>query len=449
MVLAQKGNFIMNRASQSGFAIIDVMVAITIWTSIWAITATHWQKNDEELWARQIGNELMWVNNAWRDRLSGTPSFPDGVYINWEPLRHTSCAGAGGFLGTAPDHYLPCNVDITNTVLGRYYFQTVVTSTASGVPGVNVKIATTTTIPIEYSIGSGITPKLAGQISSYANGFSINKSSPIGATTFTGYSSDVTTAVVTATTTSNPVADSWLRTDGVNFQNAHITYSLGPGGVPQSDLRNARDVISQRLVNWDDPSYFIDLDDTSEMNDINFSGGDANLTASTGDMNLSTSSAGSDINLSARRDVNITAVDDVVLRPGPSAAANRVIVAGSGILQARDIFIQNKEGGNVALSQLLPNYSTKAGYRVRHNTLVPKPSCPNGTPKITLHLGNQSGVVEGFTNATRFFQSAGWGKSYYARDASATLWRTYVRDTANSTWRSQDYIIAMTHCQYL
>jgi len=129
--------------------------------------------------------------------------------------------------------------------------------------------------------------------------------------------------------------------------------------------------------------------------------------------------------------------NNLVLNP---SASGRVLVGESGILEARDIFVTNKNG-STPLSQLLPNYSMVGAVLVGHGSRVPVPSCgTGGAPRIILG----GGLV-----TSRLYAVGGVNQVGHLRFArrSGNVWIVYSRNPrTNETARGQ--LLARVYCDY-
>lgn len=373
--------------TSGGFAVLDAMLWMVIVSMGLVIRSTIDSNTSGLAQSGQYGKEIREINSALQELLSTNPNFPDGLYEDLSILRSTECATPG----LADDHYLPCDATLETLKVGPLLNGIVVTSTASAVLNVDIKISNATFGPFTSRDGQ-LDPTIAGQVAASANGYIINAHSPIVASVRSFYGVDFDASTVVATNTANPATDTWARTDGGNEFNANFTFSLDDAGNPRSDVVNARSVISQTFVDWDDATRFVDPSGQSvigglDVNDSLRIVGDGAIVNEGNDLRL----------IAPNNSVSITSSDVIALNVGPNPE-DRVVVTGSGLIQADDIYVTEKST-NIPISELLPSIVLKAVFIANHDDRIPyiredgSSICEMGSePRIVIAAGRRISI---------------------------------------------------------
>ena len=191
---------------QKGFTLIEITVALIIMSIVAIQIGDQVYREYLETLADEQAAYMAQYNHAVRSYVSdqGLLTVP-GNYTGVSWLQSAGCPG-----GTAAKDYFPCAMPST--------LQLGLTYSTSITVGADV-IATTTFGAV--SIDGSPDGSLAGRITRKANGHRIQGAQPEDAT-FTSFSYDPLTAIVTSLVSNAPSADAWLRTDGSNSMNAAL-----------------------------------------------------------------------------------------------------------------------------------------------------------------------------------------------------------------------------------
>lgn len=410
------------RQAQRGFTFIELIVVLVILAALSIAAMQLALRNQDIVLARGTGNQVAQFVNGLRSYLSNNPTVASGTYngITW--LQDTSCGG------TASDFYLPC-VMPPAPGLGLVYTTQIVNG------GPNNITATVTLGPV--TVNGVARGDLSGVIATTANGANLIWHSPAASATYYSFSSDPTTAIVTAIASTNTSADAHLRTDGSNTMNADITFNPA---APNRNINNAQTVSGERHISSieaqapiyrdsDDPAnYYVDPTTSSRLGDLELAGGNLNLTDPAGTL-VSSSNA-----------ISMQTSGGSELFLNPAAGGGDVVVGGSGgtgHIRAEDVYLTSR---NAFVSDLLPKYSHQATYYVSHGSIVPKPACnAGGVPKILINpsLSQQRRDITGA------YTTSYWG----AANISATQWQVQV-GTHRGGFIGIGNALASTYCYF-
>lgn len=426
-----------SHSNQRGFGVVDAMISLVILASVITVRFAMDSRDSDRLWAGRLGHEMRQINDAIASLLSTEPGFPVGTYTDFNFLRHTSCPD-----GTANMHYLPCAFTVADTLVGRFYIDTVVTQVMNGAGTGTVQFGTSRFGPIQKRDGVN-DASIAGVAGAVAQGYSLDVNSPISASTRALYSLDIGTATIEALTTSDPSSDQWLRTGGDNEMAGDLNFTPDGVGEPVFDINGVNDVVAKRFVDHDDENYFVDPAGTSNINNLNMGG---NLTIN------DSSTIGT-----ASGDLNLNGADGVIINPG----AGEVVIPGNspgeGVLSVNDLVVRGFNE-NFNLSDMLPVYSAQGAFLAGHNDLVAKPECPTGASQI-ITIG--SGFRVGAENADQIVNDRVFSTDY-ACDGStsvgsqplgcqsaplqADFWTLRYTNPLNQSEYTEDVRVVMTYC---
>lgn len=213
---------------QKGFGLLDVTLAIGIAISVMILNMQDAIIDFDQTKARRLGVQLYTYNNAVRSYISNNAAMvlpfdpPPGVA--W--LKTPACGGLGAF------DYLPCNFPAVAEF--GVIFDTLIDLDLAG-----FTVATTTTPPVMNR--GGARADIAGLAALTASGGIMSNLVPVFAATEGSFTSDPTTAIITAQASNNAPLDVWLRVDGANTMNAVFEFNVATPGA-------MREIINLRTI---------------------------------------------------------------------------------------------------------------------------------------------------------------------------------------------------------
>ncbi|MFK4136669.1 prepilin-type N-terminal cleavage/methylation domain-containing protein [Pseudomonas luteola] len=309
----------MSRQRQQGFTLLEIIMVSSILVILALIAFQEKTLVFEQERARALGGELLKYNNAVRDYISfyaGDPGFASKVGtkqgVNW--LKLESCGGEIPRRSEANPYgkdegFLPCQFLLDSagkTTYGKLSFSTVISS-----PGEHILKAKTTMS--ELVLNKRSRGDLAGLAAVVAGSASALNFTPVVRST-DGYAffcvteqksecvGSLNRIIMMASNDSS--SDTWLRTDGSNTMNSAITFKptnsaiarevrnvasilglegeniyirnnsgesayIDNGVVIDSDAEIMGILYADKMVDRDNPSFYVDPSGTSRFNDIN------------------------------------------------------------------------------------------------------------------------------------------------------------------------------------
>lgn len=395
-----------------GFTLTELTVVLAVIATLLVVRMDYQRRQHARDLHKQVGNNVAQVVQGLRAYLSENSGAGAATHADLDFLRDASCPSASG---TASKAYLPCRFPDNLGLDGITYDITINSGGPSGL---------TATLQLDpVSMDGRMRSDLAGVIAQQANGFNFKIFSPTGAATFYQIESDPETAVVTATTSTTPSADAWLRTDGSNDMEADLAFD-----GPDRDIVNADVVEATSLEDADDPTYYVDPASQSNLDEVVANRVEAPRYYDSDDTSYY-------VDPDSTSEMDQIEVSEIIDRDDNAYGLDPDGTSDLQTLNAETIRLGSKN--DMSLEDLLPKFVHKATYRARHGTYVPKPDCPGyGFPRIIV----TANVVV----------TSGGASAFYASNHSG-YWRTRMRryrSNGGSTGDSRNYGLAQTYCYY-